>query len=189
VNAVRRRWWIVVLVLCVVVLAVGAATAALALTHSGPFDTSLPFALAAWQDRHAKAGVRLRMAERLVWRHALDGKSRAEVLSMLGPHLSKFGAPLGEAFQLRDDILGAFGDDVVVVPLLQTNGIEAKLLALGPVPSDEGDARRCQQGRGFLSPARGTHCSLLLSQTKRTRGVFFLILVPSVTLLLSDRLS
>jgi len=80
----RKRWWIVVLVLSVTVLAVGAATAALALTHSGPFDTSLPFDQAVWQDRHQKAGVRLRMADWLVAHHALDGKSRSEAVSMLG---------------------------------------------------------------------------------------------------------
>jgi geranylgeranyl diphosphate synthase type I len=31
-------------------------------------------------------------------------------LDDLGPHLSRYGDPLGEAFQLRDDMLGAFGD-------------------------------------------------------------------------------
>jgi geranylgeranyl diphosphate synthase type I len=34
-------------------------------------------------------------------------------LLSLGPHLSQFGAPLGEAFQLRDDLLGAIGDEAV----------------------------------------------------------------------------
>ena len=33
-------------------------------------------------------------------------------LDGLGPHFTRFGAPLGEAFQLRDDLLGAFGDEV-----------------------------------------------------------------------------
>lgn len=32
----------------------------------------------------------------------------------LGPSLSSYGDPLGEAFQLRDDILGAFGEGAVI---------------------------------------------------------------------------
>jgi geranylgeranyl diphosphate synthase type I len=34
-------------------------------------------------------------------------------LAELQPALSRFGVPLGEAFQLRDDLLGAFGDPAV----------------------------------------------------------------------------
>ena len=33
---------------------------------------------------------------------------------VLAEPLSRYGLPLGEAFQLRDDVLGAFGDDVVL---------------------------------------------------------------------------
>jgi geranylgeranyl diphosphate synthase type I len=39
---------------------------------------------------------------------AIAGRSRE-----LGPHLRDFGAPVGEAFQLRDDLLGALGDEDV----------------------------------------------------------------------------
>jgi geranylgeranyl diphosphate synthase type I len=30
-----------------------------------------------------------------------------------GPHLSAYGLPLGEAFQMRDDVLGVFGDESI----------------------------------------------------------------------------
>ena len=46
------------------------------------------------------------------------GAALAERLDDLAPHLSAFGLPLGGAFQLRDDILGAFGDaDVTGKPV------------------------------------------------------------------------
>ena len=38
------------------------------------------------------------------------GAALAGRLDELEPHLSRYGDPLGEAFQLRDDMLGAFGD-------------------------------------------------------------------------------
>jgi geranylgeranyl diphosphate synthase type I len=41
------------------------------------------------------------------------GAALAGRLDHLGPYLSAFGLPLGEAFQLRDDLLGAFGDPKV----------------------------------------------------------------------------
>lgn len=40
------------------------------------------------------------------------GAALAGGLSELAPVLSAYGLPLGEAFQLRDDLLGAFGDPV-----------------------------------------------------------------------------
>jgi geranylgeranyl diphosphate synthase type I len=41
------------------------------------------------------------------------GAALAGRLDDLGPALSAYGLPLGEAFQLRDDILGAFGEPAV----------------------------------------------------------------------------
>jgi geranylgeranyl diphosphate synthase type I len=41
------------------------------------------------------------------------GAALASRLDDLGEALSGYGDPLGEAFQLRDDVLGAFGDEVV----------------------------------------------------------------------------
>jgi len=39
------------------------------------------------------------------------GTALADRFEELGEPLSRFGDPLGEAFQLRDDVLGAFGDE------------------------------------------------------------------------------
>lgn len=39
------------------------------------------------------------------------GAAMAGRFDDLAPHLSAFGVPLGEAFQLRDDLLGVFGDE------------------------------------------------------------------------------
>ena len=41
------------------------------------------------------------------------GAALAGRLGDLGPPLSAYGGPLGEAFQLRDDVLGVFGDPAV----------------------------------------------------------------------------
>jgi len=41
------------------------------------------------------------------------GAALADALAPLGPALSAIGLPLGHAFQLRDDVLGAFGDSEV----------------------------------------------------------------------------
>ena len=111
----RSRWWIVVLVLTVVILATFAVTAGLALTHRGPFDTSLPFDRVAWQDHHRKADVRLRMADWLVAQHALDGKSRSEVISMLGsPSPAPFWPDWDLAYDLGEVGFGLDYDGLVM---------------------------------------------------------------------------
>ena len=43
------------------------------------------------------------------------GAALAGRLGDLGPALSAYGGPLGEAFQLRDDVLGVFGDPAVTL--------------------------------------------------------------------------
>jgi len=52
--------------------------------------------------------------------------ANAEIGAALLPMLSAYGLPLGEAFQLRDDLLGAFGDAVVTGKPVGGDFIEGK---------------------------------------------------------------
>jgi len=54
--------------------------------------------------------VRFKAAKYTVERPLLIGATLAGADRALGDALSGFGLPVGEAFQLRDDVLGAFGD-------------------------------------------------------------------------------
>jgi geranylgeranyl diphosphate synthase, type I len=54
--------------------------------------------------------VRFKAAKYTVERPLLIGATLAGADQTLGAALSGFGLPVGEAFQLRDDVLGAFGD-------------------------------------------------------------------------------
>ena len=56
----------------------------------------------------------LKSAKYTVERPLHLGAALAGGLDELGPVLSDYGLPLGEAFQLRDDLLGAFGDEEVL---------------------------------------------------------------------------
>ena len=70
--------------------------------------------------------------------------------------LSGFGLPLGEAFQLRDDLLGVYGDpDVTGKPAGDdlTEGKRTVLVALAEQHAPEQDARR-------LDAALGTHLTV-----------------------------
>jgi geranylgeranyl diphosphate synthase type I len=65
--------------------------------------------------------------------------------------LSAFGLPLGEAFQLRDDLLGVFGDPAVTGKPAGDDLVEGKrtvlvALALEHAPAE--DARRLDEGLG-----------------------------------------
>jgi len=82
---------------------------------------------------------------------ALAGGS-AEVLDAL----SRFGLPLGEAFQLRDDLLGVYGDPAVTGKPAGddlTEGKRTVLVALALQHADPADAKRLDDALGrSLSP-------------------------------------
>ena len=66
----------------------------------------------------------------------------------LGPSLSGYGDPLGEAFQLRDDILGAFGEGTITGKPVGDDLREGKPTPLLAVASREADAdQRATLGR------------------------------------------
>ena len=68
--------------------------------------------------RHARDRARrisvLKSGKYTVERPLHLGAALAGRLADLGPGLSGYGLPLGEAFQMRDDLLGAFGEEILV---------------------------------------------------------------------------
>jgi len=68
--------------------------------------------------RHGRARARrisvLKSGKYTVERPLHLGAALAGRLDDLGPGLSAYGLPLGEAFQMRDDLLGAFGEELLV---------------------------------------------------------------------------
>ena len=80
------------------------------------------------------------------------GAALAGRLDELAPALSGYGLPLGEAFQLRDDLLGAFGDEGLLGKPVGDDLREGKptaLVALARERSSAGDRR-------FLDERLGT---------------------------------
>jgi len=68
--------------------------------------------------RHARDRARrisvLKSGKYTVERPLHLGAALAGRLDELGPGLSAYGLPLGEAFQMRDDLLGAFGEELLL---------------------------------------------------------------------------
>jgi geranylgeranyl diphosphate synthase type I len=72
------------------------------------------------------------------------GAALAGALASLGPSLSAIGLPLGHAFQLRDDVLGAFGDaEITGKPVgdVLREGKPTPLVALAFARADSGDRK------------------------------------------------
>ena len=59
-----------------------------------------------------------------------------DALARVAEPLSRYGLPLGEAFQLRDDLLGAFGDDAIVGKHVGEDFREGKPTALYAIARD-----------------------------------------------------
>lgn len=61
-------------------------------------------------ERRARRIARYKSGKYTIERPLHVGAALADRYPELGPVLSSYGLPLGEAFQLRDDVLGAFGE-------------------------------------------------------------------------------
>lgn len=85
------------------------------------------------------------------------GAALAGHLDRLQPDLTAYGDPLGEAFQLRDDLLGAFGEEASTGKPVGDDLREGKptpLLALATAAADAAQAAVLAQiGRADLDPA------------------------------------
>ncbi len=116
--------------------------------------------------------LRFKSAKYSIERPLHIGASLAGATSAQINQLSRFGLPLGEAFQLRDDLLGVFGDPSVTGKPAGDDLIEGKrtvlvALALDALPS--ADAKVLDSALGTpLSPEDVAHlCDLIDSSGAR----------------------
>jgi geranylgeranyl diphosphate synthase type I len=101
----------------------------------------------------ARAGLvaRFKAAKYTVERPLLLGAAFADAPTEVFRAYSAFGLPLGEAFQLRDDVLGVFGDPAVTGKPAGDDLREGKrtyLVAAAFVVADEAAARQLSDGLG-----------------------------------------
>ena len=99
------------------------------------------------------------------------GAALAGRLDELEDPLSAFGLPLGEAFQLRDDLLGVFGTESVTGKPVGDDLREGKLTPLLAAATARADGRRCPPARaGRLRPhGRGDRGPLRSARAHRGR--------------------
>ncbi|HEX2064522.1 MAG TPA: polyprenyl synthetase family protein, partial [Acidimicrobiales bacterium] len=98
------------------------------------------------------------------------GAALAGRLDQLAAPLSAFGGPLGEAFQLRDELLGAFGDPAVTgKPVGQDlrEGKPTTLLAFAVAAADAASAKLLADrfGAPDLTPAEVAELQTILERT------------------------
>ena len=84
--------------------------------------------------------ARYKSAKYTVERPLHLGAALAESLGRLQEPLTAFGVPLGDAFQLRDDLLGAFGDPDAIGKPVGDDLREGKPTALIALARERGDA-------------------------------------------------
>lgn len=107
--------------------------------------------------------VRLKTSQYTVVRPLLIGaseasESRGAVDGDLAMALTRFGSAVGEAFQLRDDILGAFGDEDITGKPVGADLREGKptlLLAIAAARADDGQRRVLDRVGSESLDARG----------------------------------
>lgn len=83
--------------------------------------------------------ARYKSAKYTVERPLHLGAALAGALGHLQEPLSRFGVPLGDAFQLRDDLLGAFGDAAAIGKPVGDDLREGKPTALIAIAKERGD--------------------------------------------------
>jgi geranylgeranyl diphosphate synthase type I len=101
----------------------------------------------------ARAGLvaRFKSAKYTVERPLLLGAAFADAPAEVARAYEAFGLPLGEAFQLRDDVLGVFGDPAVTGKPAGDDLREGKrtyLVAAAFAAADEAAARQLREGLG-----------------------------------------
>lgn len=104
------------------------------------------------------------------------GAALAGRLDELGPVLSAYGGPLGEAFQLRDDLLGAFGDTALTGKPVGEDLREGKptaLYAFAAAAADGAAAKLLADrfGATDLTPAEVGELQTVLEETGARRRV------------------
>lgn len=104
------------------------------------------------------------------------GAALAGRLDELAASLSAFGEPLGEAFQLRDDLLGAFGDTAVTGKPVGEDLREGKPTALYTWAVERAtgaaaDLLASQFGTADLGPAEVAELQAVLEETGARREV------------------
>ena len=104
------------------------------------------------------------------------GAALAGRLDELQASLSAYGDPLGEAFQLRDDLLGAFGDEAATGKPVGDDLREGKptpLLAVATANADATPGRRAGRRRSPDLDAAGSsasrRCSSTPARSRRSR--------------------
>jgi geranylgeranyl diphosphate synthase type I len=93
----------------------------------------------------ARRVARYKSAKYTIERPLHVGAALGGRLAELGPTLSAYGVPLGEAFQFRDDLLGVFGDSSVTGKPVGDDLREGKPTALLALAVERADAEQRAQ--------------------------------------------